>query len=79
MIYRVEYISECCDRHVSALLIADSIHNAFDIAFKVYGEGMTSISLVGGGEGRSGNEAPSSAPLLIVGSQKEGGDVYIRT
>ncbi len=73
MIYRVEYISECCDKHESALLIADSIHNAFDIAVKVYGEGITSISLAGGVEGRSGNEVPSHAPLLSGGSQKEGG------
>ena len=79
MIYRVEYISECCDKHESALIVADSMHNAFDIAIKVYGEDITSISLVRGGEGRSGNEAPASAPLLSGGSQKEGGSYSIRT
>lgn len=79
MIYKVQYLSQCCDKHESALVIADSMHNAFDIAIKVYGEDIMSISLAGGGAGADCKEAPASVPFSQEGSQKEGGDVYIRT
>jgi hypothetical protein len=73
MLYRVEYLSKCCEKQESALIIADSMHNAFDIAIKVYGDDILSIFLGGGGEGRSGNEAPAPAPMPVVNSKKEGG------
>lgn len=76
MIYQIIYLSKCFEKEESALVIADSMHNAFDIAIKLYGEDILSVTQTGGGAGRSGNKAPAPAPLLSGGSQKEGGFIF---
>jgi hypothetical protein len=75
MVYKIIYISQCCDRQESSLIIADSMSNALDIAIHVYSSDILSIVPyeMGGAGSDCVGSAPAPAPAVKGGNEKWGG------